>query len=138
MEKIKYYIPYLGHGVKIYEYRKDLIDLKDKYFFIGKMSLNADYTNPKNFSDGYMLALRPLSDLDKPIISGGLRLTPLYWWNEDYDATDKFNQMINLQKQRDFYLNYTSYEVLERLLCWHFDLFGLIEKGLAVDINTIK
>lgn len=81
--------------------------------------------------------LRPLSDLDKPIISGGLRLTPLYWWNEDDDATDKFNQMLNLQKQRAFHLHSTSYEVLERLLAWHFDVFGLIEKGLAIDINTI-
>lgn len=27
--------------------------------------------------------------------------------------------------------------ILERLCEWHFDIFGLIEKGLAVDLNTL-
>jgi len=26
----------------------------------------------------------------------------------------------------------------EKLISWHFDVFGLIEKGLAIDINTLK
>ena len=30
-----------------------------------------------------------------------------------------------------------SYELVQKLLEWHFDVFGLIEKGLAVDINTL-
>ncbi len=29
------------------------------------------------------------------------------------------------------------YEVMEKLLSWHFDVFSLIEKGLAIDINTL-
>lgn len=31
-----------------------------------------------------------------------------------------------------------SYEVVETLLKNHFDVFGLIEKGLAIDINKIE
>lgn len=30
-----------------------------------------------------------------------------------------------------------EYEMVEILLKWHFDIFGLIPKGLAIDINTI-
>ncbi len=30
------------------------------------------------------------------------------------------------------------YEVWQKLLEMHFDIFGLIEKGLAIDINTLK
>ena len=30
-----------------------------------------------------------------------------------------------------------KYGIIERLLEWHFDIFGLIEKGLAIDINTL-
>lgn len=29
------------------------------------------------------------------------------------------------------------YIVIQKLLEWHFDVFGLIEKGLAIDINTL-
>ena len=35
-------------------------------------------------------------------------------------------------------LKYLPYGVVEKLLEWHFDIFGLLEKGLAVDINTIN
>lgn len=31
-----------------------------------------------------------------------------------------------------------NYEIIECLFELHFDIFGLIEKGLAIDINTIK
>lgn len=30
-----------------------------------------------------------------------------------------------------------TYDVIQRLFEWHFDVFGLIEKGLAIDINTL-
>ena len=34
---------------------------------------------------------------------------------------------------------FTNYPlILEKLYEWHFDVFGLIEKGLAVDFNTLK
>jgi len=31
-----------------------------------------------------------------------------------------------------------QYSLFEKLFEWHFDVFGLIEKGLAIDKNTIK
>lgn len=31
-----------------------------------------------------------------------------------------------------------SYLLMQKLIEWHFDVFGLIEKGLAIDINTLK
>ena len=30
-----------------------------------------------------------------------------------------------------------SYGLVSKLIEWHFDVFGLIEKGLAIDINTL-
>lgn len=32
-------------------------------------------------------------------------------------------------------MNYVNFN---KLISWHFDVFGLIEKGLAIDINTLK
>lgn len=31
-----------------------------------------------------------------------------------------------------------SYKIVQKLFEWHFDVFGLIEKGLAIDINTLN
>jgi hypothetical protein len=29
------------------------------------------------------------------------------------------------------------FPIMQKLLEWHFDIFGLIKEGLAIDINTI-
>ena len=39
---------------------------------------------------------------------------------------------------REWVLSYTSYGFVQFLLKNHFDIFGLIPKGLAIDINTLK
>ena len=31
-----------------------------------------------------------------------------------------------------------NYFIYQKLCEWHFDIFGLIDAGLAVDINTVK
>lgn len=31
-----------------------------------------------------------------------------------------------------------SYDDISTLISWHFDVFGLIDKGLAIDINTLQ
>lgn len=36
-----------------------------------------------------------------------------------------------------FNLDSTEYQFIERMLKLHFDVFGLIEKGLAIDINKL-
>lgn len=134
--ELKYCIPYLEHGVKIYEYRRDLIDLKYKYVYIGEMSLNANCTNPKNFNDGYLLALRPLSDLTKQIEHNGNKFVAIEYFvdSENPYLKDEIIETLTLDKE-PYYINY-GYAT--KLIEWHFDLFGLIEKGLAIDINTLK
>jgi hypothetical protein len=37
----------------------------------------------------------------------------------------------------DYIINKTHYCIIKKLLSWHFDINGLIEKGLAIDINTL-
>ena len=77
--------------------------------------------------------LRPLSDLTKEIEVNGEKFVPI-----EYNAFKEDKEhLIEFQNK---YAHYKSvkYGIIERLLEWHFDIFGLIEKGLAVDINTIK
>ena len=51
-----------------------------------------------------------------------------YYINE-FDKWESPSAYLNSRAPYGFVLN---------LLEWHFDVFGLIEKGLAIDINTLK
>lgn len=76
--------------------------------------------------------LRPLSDLTKEIDVNGEKFVPF----------EKITQGIRPEPEyllRDLQNTplLCKYFIIEMLLSWHFDIFGLIENGLAVDINTL-
>jgi len=83
--------------------------------------------------------LRPLSDLTEEV--------------EEDDKTylDKllqlscFDTSVMSKEEKEKYIETlteieigASYRDIQQLLEWHFDVFGLIEKGLAIDINTLE
>ena len=37
----------------------------------------------------------------------------------------------------DMNIDFVPYQMIKILLEWHVDIFGLIDKGLAIEINTI-
>jgi hypothetical protein len=75
--------------------------------------------------------LRPLSDLTREITHNGEKFVPLVrladMFGNGFDSEDIGNETEKY-----------PYEIVKQLHSWHFDTFGLIEAGLAVDINTIK
>lgn len=73
--------------------------------------------------------LRPLSDLIKEEFST--------IWNEETDF-DSIDQMVNCLNSESFLCSKMSFNFWDALLKNHFDIFGLIENGLAIDINTIE
>lgn len=76
----------------------------------------------KNISYVEKLELRPLSDLTKEDIKAmGFKL-----WELDIEWIK--NQGTNE----------TPYGIIEYLLSKHYDVFGLIPAGLAIDINTLN
>ena len=67
--------------------------------------------------------LRPLSDLTKDIEEGKPMFFPSH-------------QLIkHIEKEQDIFN--CSYSEIDYLIRNHFDLFGLIDAGLAIDINTL-
>ena len=94
--------------------------------------------------------LRPLSDLTKEIEHNKISRT---WCNKDDKVTPsellKRCSLLSIREDGHFsedngdgtctgYLyGGASYSTIELLLSWHFDVFGLIDKGLAIDINTL-
>lgn len=74
--------------------------------------------------------LRPLSYLTKEEVNGfsvGVRLQLRHLINNEIELFDD-----------EAFLSRVSYYELDWLFERHFDVFGLIEKGLAIDINTLE
>ena len=125
----KHIAPYLPYGLKI--------------MVVGYNRLNAIVSlTPSYLADttGVKLILRPLSDLTKEIEFNGKRFIPDLWFN-DTDYTDYFEEdfLRGITRRKNPYnIKQCSYQVIQKLIEWHFDIFGLIEEGLAIDINTLK
>lgn len=75
--------------------------------------------------------LRPLSDLTKEITHNGETFVPVE--KLGINLFDKETKYFIL----DGYFNAIPYWVIQKLYEWHFDIHGLIEKGKAIDINTL-
>ncbi|WP_313418795.1 hypothetical protein [Sphingobacterium multivorum] len=101
------------------------------------------------YSDTFPL-LRPLSDLTKEIEHNGKKFIPLHIINgfgqNSESICDRWIEP-NLTTQgggsweggiEDDIDTFQFYWLYVKLISWHFDVFGLIEKGLAIDINSIE
>jgi hypothetical protein len=82
----------------------------------------------------YKPILRPLSDLTKEIEVNGEKFVSL-------DKLAELEEVVCLQYTTEFFdtsMNYLPYWIVQKLLEWHFDIYGLIENGLVIDINTLN
>jgi hypothetical protein len=126
--ELKHLAPYLPYGLT------GQIDLKDVPIShrngdnIRIKTLDAE--NIPMFLTYSKPILRPLSDLHKPIQDNGNWTIPANYLYRNFDVTDmEFNGNIIDPKH--------GYDVYMFLISHHFDVFGLIEKGHAIDINTL-
>ncbi len=152
---IKEIAPYLPYGIKVQWYKSNDREAEISTLTASSYGFYIDRHQAKPI-------LRSLSDLTKEIEHNGERFVPMERlleqkypkWAEKYknsryseisvDLTPKyatscffyqanFDLKINLSNPKEH-----SYLLVEKLLEWHFDIFGLIDKGLAVDINTLN
>jgi hypothetical protein len=90
-----------------------------------------------DYDPTYKPILRPLSDLTKEILHNGEKFVPVEWLEEKYYTLGLHKQCEKLAEDSRW-VNHSDYLLIIHLLEWHFDIFGLLEKGLAIDINTLK
>ena len=110
--ELKHLAPYLPYGLKgNYEVSEVVPSAK---FELRNKELRTD--NIDFFLSFAKPILRPISDLKK---------------NEFPFKLGTYTQNFK------FTLENTEYQFIERMIELHFDVFGLIEKGLAIDINTL-
>lgn len=83
--------------------------------------------------------LRPLSDLTIEIEHNGERFSPKNRIDQ-YTQVGGDGKLYLLVDGALWSCNPLSwdYYLVVKLISWHFDVFGLIGKGLAIDYNTVK
>ena len=122
LEHLSAYLPY---GLEITfegdEYIHSMVGVEDTTNGIILISIFNDYGRC-DISKVKPL-LRPLSQLTQEIVHKGERFVPYYWFGR---------QGINIKSVKD-----ERWHIVQKLISWHFDVFGLIDKGLAIDINTL-
>lgn len=99
---------------------------------------NGEYQYDVKFDD-IKIIVRPFSDLTKAIETDTYKQTYIDYIAEIFKIEVKGNiiqQEVLLDAKLGHILKH-KYTLIEKLLEWHFDVFGLIEKGLAININAI-
>jgi hypothetical protein len=92
--------------------------------------------------------LRPLSDLTKEIEVNGERFYPLEKLTKIFGGRPisfdgncfytKIQKSVVREKEDLVPLHFSQLDAFNKLFEWHFDVFGLIENNLAIDINTLN
>lgn len=86
----------------------------------------------------YKLVLRPLSDLGVEIKHGNEKFIPIYRLFTNTKELIIKELIIKELTFKQTEIMKVPYWVAVKLLEWHFDVFRLIDKGLAIDIKTLN
>ena len=127
--EIKHLAPYLPHRINLAYTHTNKVGQISNIYSIGAGYDNEDIKISIDYSDGehiwmYKPILRPLSDLTKGD------------WDKIF-TTDDIDDILTIF-QSDKSMDCVEYYLVNILLSYHFDIFGLVEEGLALDINTIN
>jgi hypothetical protein len=124
--ELKHLAGYLPYGVKCSRYIGSIA--KSIYIDLDPYTING-MTYEDNL---YKPILRPLSDLTKEIEVNEEKFVPSQEYNYlRFEEISTFKGGCNAMK-------FIQARELELLYEMHFDIYGLIEKDLAIDVNTLE
>jgi hypothetical protein len=141
--QLKNLAPYLPYQLK-FLYHGNIYKMR----WINRFG-DIDYDSQNDFIDAFppnifnkeldlvKLILRPLSDLTREIEVNGDKFVPIERLFEVESSMDRHFNYLEIEQQSKIGMKYISYGIVQKLFEWHFDVFGLIENDLAIDINTL-
>jgi hypothetical protein len=129
--KLKHLAGYLPYGLKVLD---EKAETNENVFTLESISIHSTVSDNDGNTDILFTEikpiLRPLSDLTKEIEVNGEKFVPI--------------ERLNTDKDLDYDVDNVDYISLgfvikdyNKLLEWHFDIYGLIENDLAIDIKTL-
>ena len=135
--EFKHIAPYLPHDLKVNNSQGNQVEIRG---FIDFKYMQY-YCEKTNFASQDLISdikplLRPMSDLFKGSKKAIKEIIEL---NDSYDYNNSFTEVYD--SNEDYYLDFSNvknlpYQVVEVLFKYHFDVFALIEKGLAEPIKN--
>ncbi len=145
------YLPYkpLVYGGSTFYELMGIIGQYDMGEIFVKVRIDEKYISEVSMLE-HSLVLRPLSDIIETIYIDNEGLVPI---NElSLKLYDKEPESFNSRDSCLLWVNNMIYEkvikpkgyddiphwAFQDLIKWHFDVFGLIKKGLAIDMNKMK
>lgn len=136
--ELKHIAPYLPYGLRIHV----LNDIDNVYETETLKGLTNDgfETEYGHYEFGHKdkPILRPLSDLTKEIDHNGERFVPIDRLQTETNWCDAYDEWLDCTHgMNDRMIETCPYEISQNLFEWHFDVFSLIDSGLAVSINEI-
>ena len=141
--EIKHLAPYLPYNLRFdngRDYEKDYLYGMRANCYNVKMAQGArdsDYFRLEKIKP----VLRPISDLTKEIEHNGEKFVPIDKLKLDGISIriNDFGLMVFFDEDYEWvYFKDIVDNIYQKLLSWHFDIFSLIQNGLAIDINKIK
>lgn len=127
LKHLALYLPYELKGLVFYtEEDFELISLSTKDGLEDEASINSWLTGYKSKP-----ILRPLSDLTKEIEVNGELFVPLEKLESMFGDCTRLTDTMLVN-------SFTPFGIVQKLFEWHFDVFGLIEKGLAISYNDLN
>lgn len=148
MEKLNYIASYLPYGIiGVYRLGNVVIDINERY--ANEERIKKLTTESVDFFYKFCKPiLHPLSDLTKEIEHNGEKFVPIEYFEigeddngieYDFGNIKTINLLESISKNNCWHdIHYMPFSLVQKLLEWHFDIHGLIEKRLAIDINTIN
>jgi hypothetical protein len=145
--QLEHLSPYLPYELNVISSHYNV----DSYEIVEGLKKNKFITNVDTFEFIYgKPILRPLSDLTKIsdevlINEHTINILLQEKHNQEYGIFSHYKGQLDIELDGEPDLRYDSNKsisfftiltIQEQLLKGHYDIFGLIEKGLAIDINT--
>lgn len=134
---------YVYYGIEIQTGKNNKLPLTIEAW--DKCSTHGESIGIEDVRIGYLKPLlRPLSKLDELIEHNGETFIPISFFeigDDDNYSYEFDNGNIKLIKDLEFILNsndhhdilFLPFEVVNKLLEWHFDIYGLLELNLAIE-----
>ena len=134
--ELKHIAPYLPYGLKFRNGKEfDVVTGIDNNTVISLFRGHlANFTSIEEIKP----ILRPLSDLTKEIEVNGTKYESVEHYFEEIYYTQTFHKQVKSIIQDERWINHCEYILVEFLFEHHFDVFGLIPQGLAIDFNTLE
>ncbi len=138
--ELKHLAPYLPYGLRL-QYHDTKIGTLNSLSDINEYDDIKISINYGELEHIWMFKpiLRPMSDFDKPLGQESDIYSYLMKYNQGREECAQIDGDLDFDINEPIWLSAKlGYEVHLFLFEHHFDVFGLIPAGLAVDINTMK